>query len=93
MATDLASHIEETPLVDTHEHLKREPDWVDDGPDILEDLFGNYVGADLRTAGASEEAMQRLFDASDPDIAGRFRGSRGRVAGRRSSPATARRSA
>ena len=74
MATDLASHVEETALVDTHEHLKREPDWVDSGPDILEDLFGNYVGADLRTAGASEEAMQRLFDASDPDIAGRFRG-------------------
>ena len=74
MATDLASHIQETPLVDTHEHMKREPAWVDDGPDILQDLFGNYVGADLRTAGASEEAMQRLMDGSDPDIAGRFRG-------------------
>ena len=74
MATDLAQHIEETPLVDTHEHLKREPEWLHDGPDILQDLFGNYVTADLRTAGAAPDAMQRLLDASDPDVAGRFAG-------------------
>ena len=72
--TDLARHIEETPLVDTHEHLRRESEWLDDGPDILQDLFGNYVAADLHTAGASAEAMRRLVDASDPDIAARFRG-------------------
>ena len=44
------------------------------GPDILQDLFGNYVPADLNTAGASPDAMTRLMDASDPDIAGRFEG-------------------
>ena len=38
MSTDLARHIQETPLVDTHEHLKREPEWLQDGPDILQDL-------------------------------------------------------
>ena len=74
MMTDLARHIQETPLVDTHEHLRREPEWLHDGPDILQDLFDNYVSADLRTAGASPDAVQRLLDASDPDIAGRFRG-------------------
>ena len=74
MTTDLARHIQETPLADTHEHLRREPEWLHDGPDILQDLFDNYVSADLRTAGASPAAMQRLLDASDPDIAGRFRG-------------------
>ena len=74
MATDLARHIQETPLVDTHEHLKRESEWLHHGPDILQDLFDNYVSSDLRTAGASPDAMQRLLDASDPDIAGRFRG-------------------
>ena len=72
--TDLARHVEETPLVDTHEHLRREADWLDDGPDILQDLFDNYVRADLHTAGASAEAMRRLMDASAPDIAARFRG-------------------
>ena len=48
----------------------------EDGPDILQDLFGNYVPADLNTAGASPEAMRRLMDGSDPDIAGRFEGIR-----------------
>ena len=74
MPTDLAHHIETTPLVDTHEHLRKEPDWLEDGPDILQDLFGNYVPADLNTAGASPDAMTRLMDASEPDIAGRFKG-------------------
>ena len=74
MPSDLAHHIQATPLVDTHEHLRKEPDWLEDGPDILQDLFGNYVPADLNTAGASSDAMQRLMDASDPNIAGRFKG-------------------
>jgi uncharacterized protein len=60
MATDLATHIEQQPLVDTHEHLKKEPDWVKGGPDILQDLFGNYMPADLKTAGASPEALAAL---------------------------------
>ena len=74
MATDLVRHIRETPLVDTHEHLKRETEWLRRGPDILQDLFDNYVTSDLRTAGATPDAMQRLLNASDPDIAGRFQG-------------------
>ena len=76
MSTDLAHHIQVTPLVDTHEHLDREYVWLEDGPDILQDLFGNYVPADLNTAGASPDAMKRLMDGSDPDIAGRFDGIR-----------------
>jgi len=74
--TELARHIQETPLVDTHEHLRKEPEWVESGPDILQDLFGNYVPADLMVAGASSEAMKRLMDASDPDLRGRFAGIR-----------------
>ena len=76
MTTNLSEHIEQTALCDTHEHLRREPDWIDDGPDVLQDLFGNYVPADLITAGASQEALRRLTDASDPDLAGRFEGIR-----------------
>jgi hypothetical protein len=76
MPTDLALHIETSPLVDTHEHLRKEHEWVESGPDILQDLFGNYVPADLTVAGASPEAMKRLMDASDPDLAGRFAGIR-----------------
>ena len=47
MGTDLALHIDNLQLIDTHEHLRKERDWVEEGPDILQDLFGNYVPADL----------------------------------------------
>lgn len=70
--TELAAHIASHPLVDTHEHLRGESLWVDEGPDILQDLFGNYVPADLKTAGASPEAMEKLMNGDDPDVAGRF---------------------
>ena len=73
MATDLTHHIQSIRLVDTHEHMKREAEWVENGPDILQDLFGNYVPADLVTAGASPKAMRNLMDASQ-DIASRFEG-------------------
>ena len=74
MQTDLQRFIAETPLIDTHEHLRKEREWVEDGPDILQDLFGNYVPADLVAAGATPEAMKRLMDASDGDLTARFSG-------------------
>ncbi len=74
MATDLHYHIQNTPLCDTHEHLSLEDEWVQNGPDILQDLFGNYVPADLVVAGASQEVVDKLQDGSDPDIKGRFMG-------------------
>jgi hypothetical protein len=75
--TDLAQHIQVTPLSDTHEHLRKERDYVENGPDVLQDLFGNYVTADLVVAGASPEAVQRLVDTSNSDIKERFLGVRG----------------
>ena len=75
MVTDLAHHIQSIRMVDTHEHMRRENDWVENGPDILQDLFGNYVPADLHTAGASPQAMQNLMDASK-EIKPRFEGIR-----------------
>ena len=64
MTTDLSNHIQSVKLVDTHEHLQKEPEWLNNGPDILQDLFGNYVPADLHTAGASGQAMKDLMDLS-----------------------------
>ncbi len=75
MATDLAHHIQSIRMVDTHEHMRRENDWVENGPDILQDLFGNYVPADLHTAGATPHAMHALMDASK-EIKPRFEGIR-----------------
>jgi predicted TIM-barrel fold metal-dependent hydrolase len=77
MPTDLALHIQNVPIADTHEHLHKEPEWVDNGPaDVLQDLFANYVPADLISAGASPEAVQRLGNGADPDVEGRFAGIR-----------------
>jgi len=70
----LAAHIAQTRLIDTHEHLPSEQEFVEGGPDLLQDLFDNYVQADLLVAGASEAAVRRLLDASDPDLAGRLAG-------------------
>ena len=73
--TDLAHHIQTTPLVDTHEHLYTEARYVEDGPDVLEDLFAkNYIVADLVVAGATPEAAERLRDSHDPDLEARWDG-------------------
>ncbi|MGC4046538.1 MAG: amidohydrolase family protein [Armatimonas sp.] len=74
--TDLAAFISESPLADTHEHLQTEAEFLASGPDVLGDLFDHYVTADLAVAGASSEALKRLHDRSDLDLAGRFLGIR-----------------
>ena len=75
MASDLSEHIQATPLCDTHEHLNKERDWVEGGPaDVLCDLFGNYVPADLISAGASPEAVQALTRPEAGDLESRMCG-------------------
>jgi len=70
--TELAQHIQRTPLCDTHEHLLSEEAYVQEGPDLLQNLFGFYLTADLVVAGASQTDLDRLYDAGNPDIRGRF---------------------
>jgi hypothetical protein len=53
-----------------------ESEWGDDRPDVLQDLFMNYVTSDLKVAGATEEAIQRLFDPAAGDLEARFSGIR-----------------
>ncbi|MCA9914842.1 MAG: amidohydrolase family protein [Anaerolineae bacterium] len=72
--TDLVQHIAALPLIDTHEHLHKEAKYVQDGPDVLADLFGMYIGDELVVAGAPLSAVERLLDASDPDIEARWSG-------------------
>jgi hypothetical protein len=84
--TEVALAIDEILLVDSHEHLglsgdvgvpdretaPAERDWVEGEWDILRDLFGNYVAADLVVAGANPDTVQRLVDPSAGDIESRF---------------------
>jgi hypothetical protein len=72
--TDLAQHIQITKLVDSHEHMTKEDEYISNGPDVLGALFGIYIGDDLITAGASPDAVTRLLDSRDPDVAGRWNG-------------------
>jgi hypothetical protein len=73
MTTELALFIQDATVVDTHEHMAYEPQWVEQGPgDVLQDLFTNYVGADLISAGAVPADVQRLVDGIDPDVEGRW---------------------
>ncbi|MCC7145969.1 MAG: amidohydrolase family protein [Phycisphaeraceae bacterium] len=74
--SDLAQHIQQTPLVDSHEHLKSEQEYVAHGPDVLRALFNHYMATDLRTAGATQEDIDRAADATNSDIEARFAGIR-----------------
>ena len=75
--TDLEHHIQTTPMMDTHEHLSKEVQFVEQGPDILQSLFDHYTTHDLRSAGATTEAIAALTNASNPDLRARFEGVRG----------------
>jgi hypothetical protein len=74
--TDLADYIQNTRMIDTHEHLGIHRDDLGVAPDLLQDLFDNYVTADLVVAGATEAAVKRLTDPSDADPRARFEGVR-----------------
>ncbi|MEW6249056.1 MAG: amidohydrolase family protein [Planctomycetota bacterium] len=71
--TDLAQHIQRTPLADTHEHLRSGAVIANERPDVLRTLFeGGYITSDLAVAGVSEDAIQRLIDSTNPDLRERF---------------------
>ena len=73
MPDDLAASIETMRIIDTHSHMQSDRQWETSGPqDVLVDLFGVYSRDDLIVAGATPEAVARLLDGTDPDIAGRF---------------------
>lgn len=73
MPSEIADHIANISVIDTHSHLPGDYAWEGPGaPDILSDLFGGYSSSDLIVAGASLEAVARLQDSSNEDLEGRF---------------------
>lgn len=60
-------------LVEEMKHDGR-PGWGDARPDILQDLFLNYVRSDLEVAGATKDALERLYDPAAGDLELRFSG-------------------
>ncbi|HEU0164144.1 MAG TPA: hypothetical protein VFQ54_03810, partial [Thermomicrobiales bacterium] len=74
-SSEIADHIANVSVIDTHSHLPGDYAWEGPGaPDILSDLFGWYSSSDLIVAGASLDAVARLQDSSDEDLEGRFAG-------------------
>ena len=66
MASDLANHIQQTAVADTHEHLRKEAHWVEQGPpDVLADLFSLYASPDLVSAGADSKSVEQLVEPGD----------------------------
>ena len=73
MPSEIADHIANISVIDTHTHQQGDYAWEGPGaPDILSDLFGGYSSSDLIIAGASLEAVARLQDSSNEDLEGRF---------------------
>ena len=72
MNQELQEFVNQIEICDTHEHLWKQEKWENDKPDILCELFDNYVRADFVSAGAPESDTNRLLDAGDPDIKARF---------------------
>ena len=65
MPTDLAQFIQQMPMVDSHEHMRKENEYLEQGPDLLQALFQNYVPADLTVAGASQEVLKKRLKTLD----------------------------
>jgi hypothetical protein len=75
MPSEIADHIANVSVIDTHSHMPGDYAWEGPNPpDILSDLFGGYCSSDLIIAGASLAAVARLTDSSDEDLEGRFAG-------------------
>jgi len=72
--TDLALHIQQTPMIDTHEHTATEQRFVQEGPDVLQAIVSHYMAGDLRVAGASQQAIDFASDGSNPDVETRLAG-------------------
>jgi len=58
--------VEETRLVDTHEHLPQEDERVGSEVDVLATLFPHYASSDLVSAGMSLEELLEVRDARLP---------------------------
>ena len=71
-SSDLAFEIAAIRLVDTHEHLQPAGAWRENGPDILQDLFGHYAWHDLVSAGLQPDALERLLNPASGSITARF---------------------
>jgi len=61
--TRLLALADESPVIDTHEHLPLTASYIGDAPDILRDYLSHYITSDLRAAGMPKDDIERARDA------------------------------
>ena len=71
-SSDLREFVAASPLCSTHEHTEFEQAFAACATDVLDNIFNNYVLADLATAGAAPAVIDALIDRSNPDVRSRF---------------------
>ncbi|MGX5805094.1 amidohydrolase family protein [Bradyrhizobium sp. Arg314] len=71
---DLADYVNSSRMCSSHEHTEFESEYVRNPPDILTNLFDNYVLNDLAVAGATPDSLRRLLAKGDDSISARFAG-------------------
>lgn len=74
MPSDLAIHLQNLRIINTHEHQRYEDAWVNQGPaDVLQDLFNGYEVADFITAGLPSAQFNETRDATQKSIEDRWK--------------------
>lgn len=58
--------VDDTPLVDTHEHLVQERERLASTPDVFATLLTHYASSDLLASGMPEDALASVRDPQQP---------------------------
>jgi len=68
----LLNYADNMKIIDTHEHLQPDRNYIGDQPDVLCDYLGHYITTDLTSAGMSEQDLNKVRDYK-LDITERFK--------------------
>jgi len=72
VATDLERYVQDTMVCDTHEHTMTNEALVEEKPDVIREIFQNYVQADFVSACRSPQLVNKFLDLQDQDVGRRF---------------------
>ena len=67
----LLNYADAMKIIDTHEHLAPNYNYIGEQPDVLCDYFSHYITTDLMSAGMPEDELEKVKD-SNIDILERF---------------------
>ena len=68
----LLNYADNMKIIDTHEHLQPDKNYMGDHPDVLCDYLSHYITTDLMSAGMSGSEIEKVCDCKT-DIIERFK--------------------